>query len=60
MDAALPAHVRKEIEKYEAQHPGKKLFELSILETIDGFFYGLKIGTELESIKTYVDVHEKA
>ena len=60
MDAALPAHVRKEIVKFEAQHPGKKLFELSMLETIDGFFYGMKIGTELESIKTYVDVHEKA
>lgn len=58
MDTTLPAHVRKEIEEFETKNPGKKWFELSMLETIEGFFYGLKFGTELEYRKFYVEVNE--
>lgn len=59
MDTMLPAHVRKEIKEYEAENPGQKLFELSMLETIEGFFYGLKFGTELDTIKFYVGIDEE-
>lgn len=59
MDTMLPAHVRKEIKEYEAENPGQKWFELSMLETIEGFFYGLKFGTELDTIKFYVGIDEE-
>ena len=58
MDTTLPAHVLKEIADYEAKHPGEKWFELSMMENREGFFYGLRFGTELEGGKFYASVNE--
>ena len=58
LDTALPAHVQKAIDGYETEHPGEKWSGLSMLETVEGFSYGLTFGTELHYCRFYIGVQD--
>ena len=52
----LPEYVLKAIENYEAEYPGMKLFDILVVESKDGTFYGLTFGTELNYHRFYLKV----
>lgn len=54
MDMTLPARVQKAIEEHETRFPGEKWTGLSMLETMEGFSYGLTFGPELHRTTFYV------
>ena len=52
----LPEYILTAIDNYEAEYPGMKLFDILVVESKDGTFYGLTFGTPLNYHRFYLKV----
>ena len=60
LDTELPEHVRVAIADYLDLHPGLEWTGLTLLETVDGFSYGVTFGPVLHSTSFYIYAEERA